>query len=52
MVSNKNSNAIDNIEDNTFIQSSEEKDTYLEYMIEKNYKNSISSKKNHVKYFQ
>ena len=32
MVSNQNSN---NIEDNTFIQSSEEKDTYLEYMIEK-----------------
>ena len=32
MISNKNSN---NIEDNTFIQSSEEKDTYLEYMIEK-----------------
>ena len=35
MVSNQNSNNIDNIEDNTFIQSSEEKDTYLEYMIEK-----------------
>ena len=35
MVSNQNSNNIDNIEDNTFIESSEEKDTYLEYMIEK-----------------
>ena len=35
MVSNQNSNTIDNIEDNTFIESSEEKDTYLEYMIEK-----------------
>ena len=35
MVSNQNSNTTDNIEDNTFIQSSEEKDTYLEYMIEK-----------------
>ena len=35
MVSNKNSNAIDNIEDKTFIQSSEEKDSYLEYLIEK-----------------
>ena len=35
MVSNQNSNTIDNIEDNTFIQSSEEKDIYLEYMIEK-----------------
>ena len=35
MVSNQNSNTIDNIEDNIFIQSSEEKDTYLEYMIEK-----------------
>ena len=35
MVSNQNSKIIDNIEDNTFIESSEEKDTYLEYMIEK-----------------
>ena len=35
MVSNQSSNTIDNIEDNTFIESSEEKDTYLEYMIEK-----------------
>ena len=35
MVSNQNSKTIDNIEDNTFIESSEEKDTYLEYMIEK-----------------
>ena len=35
MVSNKNSNAIDNIEDKTFIQSSEEKDSSLEYIIEK-----------------
>ena len=26
---------IDNIQDNTFIESSEEKDTYMEYMIEK-----------------
>ena len=34
-VSNQNSNTINNIEDNTFIQSSEEMDTYLEYMIEK-----------------
>ena len=35
MVSNQNSNTIDNIEDNTFMKSSEEKNTYLEYMIEK-----------------
>ena len=35
IVSNKNSNAIDNIEDKTFIQSSEEKESYLEYLIEK-----------------
>ena len=35
MVSNQNSKTIDNNEDNTFIESSEEKDTYLEYMIEK-----------------
>ena len=35
MISNQNFNTIDNIEDNTFIESSEEKDTYLEYMIEK-----------------
>ena len=35
MVSNQNSKTIDNIEDNTFIESSEGKDTYLEYMIEK-----------------
>ena len=35
MVSNKNSNDIDNIEDKTFIQSSEENDSYLEYIIEK-----------------
>ena len=35
MVSNQNSKIIDNIEDNTFIESSEEKDKYLEYMIEK-----------------
>ncbi len=35
MVSNKNSNAIDNIEDKTFIKSSEEKDSSLEYIIEK-----------------
>ena len=35
MVSNQNSNTIDNIEDNTFMQSSEEKDIYLEYMIDK-----------------
>ena len=35
MVSNQNSKTIDNIEDNTFIESSEEKGTYLEYMIEK-----------------
>ena len=35
MVSNQNSKTIDNIEDNAFIESSEEKDTYLEYMIEK-----------------
>ena len=35
MVSYQNSKTIDNIEDNTFIESSEEKDTYLEYMIEK-----------------
>ena len=35
MVSNKNSNAIDNIEDKTFIKSSEEKDLSLEYIIEK-----------------
>ena len=35
MVSNKNSNAIDNIEDKTFILSSEENDSSLEYIIEK-----------------
>ena len=35
MVSSQSSNTNDNIEDNTFIESSEEKDTYLEYMIEK-----------------
>ena len=35
MISSKYSTTIDNIEDKTFIQSSEEKDTYLEYMIEK-----------------
>ena len=35
MVSNQNSKTIDNIEDNAFIESSEGKDTYLEYMIEK-----------------
>ena len=35
MVSNKNSNAIDNFYDKTFIQSSEEKEPYLEYSIEK-----------------
>ena len=35
MVSNKQSNVIDNIEDKTFIQSSEEKESYLEYLIEK-----------------
>ena len=35
MVSNENSNAIDNIEDKTFIQSSEENDSSLEYIIEK-----------------
>ena len=35
MVSNQNSKTIDNIEDNTFIQSSEEKDSCLEYLIEK-----------------
>ena len=35
MVSNKNSNAIDNIEDKTFIKSSEEKVLSLEYIIEK-----------------
>ena len=35
MVSNQTSKTIDNNEDNTFIESSEEKDTYLEYMIEK-----------------
>ena len=35
MISSKYSNTIDNIEDKTFIQSSEEKDIYLEYMIEK-----------------
>ena len=35
MVSNQNSKTIDNIEENAFIESSEGKDTYLEYMIEK-----------------
>ena len=35
MVSNKNSKTIDNIEKSAFIESSEGKDTYLEYMIEK-----------------
>ena len=35
MVSNQNSNTIDNIEDKSFKQSSEEKDIYLDYMIEK-----------------
>ena len=35
MVSNKNSNAIDNIEDKTFIKSSEEKYSSLDYIIEK-----------------
>ena len=35
MVSNQNSKTIDNNEDNTVIESSEEKDTYLEYMIDK-----------------
>ncbi len=34
-VSNQNSNTIDNIEDKSFNQSSEEKDIYLEYMIDK-----------------
>ena len=35
MVSNQNSKTIDINEDNAFIRSSEEKDTYLEYVIEK-----------------
>ena len=35
MVSNQNSKTLDNIEDNAFIESSEGKNTYLEYMIEK-----------------
>ena len=35
MVSNQSPKTIDNIEEKTFIESSEEKDTYLEYMIEK-----------------
>ena len=35
VVSNQNSKTIDNNEDNNFMESSEEKDTYLEYMIEK-----------------
>ena len=35
MVSNKNSNAIDNIKDKTFIKSSEKNDSSLEYIIEK-----------------
>ena len=35
MVSNQNSKTIDNIEDNAFIESSEGKDTNLEYLIEK-----------------
>ena len=35
MVSKKISNAIDNIEDKTFIKSSEENDSSLEYIIEK-----------------
>ena len=52
MVSNQNSKTIDNIEDNTFIESSEEKDTYLEYMIEKVLQKLDFSIKNHVKFFQ
>ena len=52
MVSNQNSNTIDNIEDNTFIQSSEEKDLYLEYMIEKVLQKLNFKQKKHVKYFQ
>ena len=35
MVSNQNSNNIDNIKNKSFKQSSEEKDSYIEYMIEK-----------------
>ena len=35
MISSKYSNTIDNIEDKTFIQSSEEKDSCLENLIEK-----------------
>ena len=52
MVSNQNSNNIDNIEDKSFKQSSEEKDSYIEYMIEKVLQKLDFKQKNHVKYFQ
>ena len=52
MVSNQNSNNIDNIEDKSFIESSEEKNSYIEYMIEKVLQKLDFKQKNHVKYFQ
>ena len=52
MVSNKNSNAIDNIEDKTFIQSLEENDSSLEYIIEKILQKLDLKPKESFKFFQ